>query len=197
MKAHEAAINIHPIEAIIGLREELKKAGGSPVLSAVWVQKRDAMWEGHVASDGQLLNRVDYPDAWAAISNGKVPVVADDVWLADPYKRGSFTAGNGTTTFRVPDYNGKYPGSIGALFQRGDGLNSAGTNGLLQGDAIRDIEGVIGGIGGGFNRAYDLGHTGGGVFANADSSGYDLGDIKGFKSQLRVKLLPLNSKHHT
>lgn len=131
------------IDDVVGLSEALVQAGGKPVLSADWVQLRSAMWNGFVAADGQTLNRADYPDAWAAIAAGKVPVVADADWLADPLKRGSFTTGNGTTTFRVPDYNGKSVGSLGALFMRGDGTNSAVTNGLLQGDAIRNITGHL------------------------------------------------------
>lgn len=138
------------ITDVTGLPDALVQAGGAPVLSTAWVQLRTAMWSGYTAGDGQLLKRADYPDAWAAIQAGKVPVVSDADWLADPLKRGSFTTGDGATTFRVPDYNGKCPGSIGALFQRGDGLNAATACGLLQGDVIRNITG-------GANAAYNWG----------------------------------------
>lgn len=115
-----------------------------PVLSAEWVQKRSAMWTGFGPADGQTLLRSLYPDALAAIQAGLVPVCSDSDWLADPTKRGCFTLGDGSTTFRVPDYNGMTVGSLGAIFQRGDGLNSTGTDGNIQNDAIRNITGAIG-----------------------------------------------------
>lgn len=127
---------------VVGLSDALAQAGGNPVLSTAWVQLRSAMWNGYVAADGQLLKRADYPDAWAAIEAGKVPVTVNDAdWLNNPNFRGCFSPGDGSTTFRVPDYNGKYLGSMGAVFLRGDGLNSAGVAGHVQGDAIRNIKG--------------------------------------------------------
>lgn len=99
------------------------------------------MWNGYVAADGQTLPRALYPDAFAAIQAGLVPVCSDVDWLADPAKRGCFTLGDGSTTFRVPDYNGKSVGSFGAIFQRGDGLNSAGVAGEIQRDAIQNVIG--------------------------------------------------------
>ncbi|MGL5012788.1 MAG: phage tail protein [Bacteroidales bacterium] len=114
---------------------------GTPVLSTAWVQLRRSMWLGYAPADGQLLNRELYPAAYEAIEAGLVPVCTDAEWLKNPAKRGCFTLGNGRTTFRVPDYNGFSEDSLGAMFQRGDGLNSAGTNGEVQGDAIRNIVG--------------------------------------------------------
>lgn len=105
---------------------------GEPVLDVRWVASRDLIGNGRAASDGQLLSRATYPDAWAAIAAGKVPVVSDAVWLADPTKRGCYSTGDGSTTFRLPDYNGKSAGSLGAVFQRGDGALSAGQAGLIQ-----------------------------------------------------------------
>ncbi|MCG9093995.1 hypothetical protein [Laribacter hongkongensis] len=58
-------------------------------------------------------------------------------WQTDPLKRGAWTYGNGGTTFRMPDWNGKSAGSKGAVFVRGDGALSTGTPGLIQGDAIK------------------------------------------------------------
>lgn len=138
--AHEQKQNAHPISGISGMAQFIDTIM-PPLGSIEWGQLRTSIRPGYVVSDGQLLSRNEYPDLWALIFAGKVPVVTDAQWLADPYKRASFTQGNGTTTFRIPDYNGKYAGSIGALFLRGDGLNSAGTNGIIQGDAIRNIKG--------------------------------------------------------
>lgn len=163
---------------VTGLDEALKNAGGAPVLSASWVQLRTSMWNGYGAADGQLLMRKDYPDAWKAIEAGKVPVVSDSDWNSFPHKRGCFTKGNGSTTFRVPDYNGRSTNSLGAMFQRGDGLNSAGVSGEIQGDAIRNIEGIIDSSGGGINRSYGIGfEVVTGAFKKINENGFDLGPI--------------------
>ncbi|MGL5525650.1 MAG: hypothetical protein ACRDCY_18035 [Aeromonas veronii] len=138
--AHEAKVGAHPVSGISGLAALIDTIS-PPLGVSEWDRLRTNVRAGHVPSDGQILKRTDYPDMWAAIAAGKVPVIPDADWLADPYKRASFTPGDGSTTFRVPDENGKYAGSLGALFQRGDGLNSAGTNGYIQGDAIRNIKG--------------------------------------------------------
>lgn len=143
---------------------------GTPVLSAHWVQRRDAMWAGFAPADGQLLKRADYPDAWAAIEAGKVPVTTDAIWLAAASNRGGFSTGDGSTTFRVPDYNGKSSGSLGAAFLRGDGLNSAGTGGVIQGDAIRNITGSFGGSNATPFHSVDARHTNG---AMKTVGGYD------------------------
>ena len=112
-------------------------AAGDHVLSVKWEASRDNIGDGYTAADGQLLSRETYPDVWAAISAGKVPVVTDAEWVSDPTKRGMFTSGDGSTTFRLPDYNGKFAGSLGAVFLRGDGALSAGTAGTIQRDAMQ------------------------------------------------------------
>lgn len=75
-----------------------------------------------VFSDGQLLNRADWPELWAYAQ--MLSPITDSNWLADPSKRGKYSLGNGTTTFRVPDRNGVQSGSIYGLFARGDGGQS-------------------------------------------------------------------------
>ncbi|MBE5527447.1 hypothetical protein A9J41_00760 [Laribacter hongkongensis] len=116
---------------------DLAKAGGDPLLWPRTSPSRTHIQAGYAPLDGQELSRALYPDAWAAIQAGAVPVVTEAEWQADPLKRGSYTYGNGTTTFRMPDWNGKSAGSKGAVFVRGDGALSAGTPGLIQGDAIK------------------------------------------------------------
>lgn len=151
-----------------------------PVLAVDWVQLRTAMWTGYVPADGQLLNRADYPDAWAAIVANKVPVTVSDAdWVNNTNFRGCFSPGDGSTTFRVPDYNGKTAGSIGAVFQRGDGLNSAGTGGHIQTDSIRAHSHGIPARWDAANAATDTNNlayassasTGGGTLQTATSSG--------------------------
>ncbi|MFQ6292191.1 phage tail protein, partial [Yersinia enterocolitica] len=119
---------------------DAKPAGGLPLLHSYQTDTRDHIEAGEAPQDGQLLSRALFPDAWAAIQ-AKRTVITDAAWLGDPLKRGQFSSGDGSTTFRVPDKNGKYSGSLGATVGRGDGVKSAGTVGLLQMDAARNITG--------------------------------------------------------
>lgn len=105
-----------------------------------------------VVADGQLLNRADWPELWAYAQ--MLSPIADADWLADPAKRGKYSLGNGTTTFRVPDRNGVQTGSIQALFGRGDGGNS-GDDGLIFAAAAPNIIGEIPSFYGFQGAAYD------------------------------------------
>ena len=89
-----------------------------------------------VTSDGQLLNRADYPDLWAYAQ--LLTPITDADWLADPLKRGKYSLGNGSTTFRVPDRNGVQSDSVRALFGRGDGGNSS-INGSIMNSFLPNI----------------------------------------------------------
>ncbi|MFV9297772.1 hypothetical protein [Citrobacter amalonaticus] len=81
-----------------------------------------------VLSDGQLLNRADWPELWV---HAQMHTPIDDAdWVSDPTMRGNYSNGDGSTTFRVPDMNGVQntgvngftgPRSIVGLFGRGDG----------------------------------------------------------------------------
>lgn len=70
-----------------------------------------------VTLDGQLLERAKYPELWVFAQ--MLTPIDDSDWLADPSQRGKYSLGNGTTTFRVPDWNGVQDGSIEGLFFRG------------------------------------------------------------------------------
>ncbi|WP_052181487.1 hypothetical protein [Plesiomonas sp. ZOR0011] len=134
----------------IGLKkilDDLAKKTDIPVLHRDWASCRAAIPVGQAPADGQLIEngRTLYPDAWAAIQAGLVPVCSEAEWLANPSKRGCYTDGNGSTNFRVPDYNGKYADSIAAVVFRGDGKNSAPV-GDIQADAARPIKAAIGAI---------------------------------------------------
>ncbi|RAS17637.1 hypothetical protein DFO50_103249 [Microvirgula sp. AG722] len=115
----------------------MSKNTGLPLLFPLWCPNRAAIPAGYAPADGQALSRSLYPDAWAGIAAGNVPVATDAAWLATPTERGKFTAGDGATTFRLPDYNGKSAGSLGAVFMRGDGALSAGADGVIQPDELR------------------------------------------------------------
>lgn len=96
---------------------------------------------GTVYGDGQISQRSLYPELVAELLAGHLPVVTDDVWLSTPSKRGCFSLGDGTTTFRFPDLNGVYAGSIKAPVFRGD---AGFTIGDVQASALPNITGSFG-----------------------------------------------------
>lgn len=96
-----------------------------------------------VVADGQLLNRADWPELWAYAQ--MLSPIADADWLADAQKRGKYSLGNGTTTFRVPDRNGVQTGSIKELFGRGDGGTSS-NDGTIYEAAAPNIVGSAAGV---------------------------------------------------
>lgn len=106
------------------------------LLTVKWVPSRDMVALGTVPLDGGTYSRTTYPDAWALIRDGKVPKTTEALWASDLTLRASFTEGDGSTTFRVPDYNGKSSASYQALFIRGDG-NVAAAAGVIQRDAFQ------------------------------------------------------------
>lgn len=111
-----------------------------PLTSVQWWALRAAIPAGWIPGDGQLVSRTTFPDLAQAVINGRVPVVPEAEWLADPLKRGAYTLGDGSTTIRVPDYNGQSSGSVGRVFLSGDGGNSAGAAGAVQRDAMQLIK---------------------------------------------------------
>ncbi|MNU74779.1 hypothetical protein D3C71_642890 [compost metagenome] len=108
-----------------------------PLAAVLWSPLRAAIAAGLLPGDGQTVSRTTFPDLAQAVIDGRVPVVSEADWLADPLKRAGYTLGDGSTTIRVPDYNGKSAGALGAVFLRGDGALSAETNGLIQRDALQ------------------------------------------------------------
>lgn len=111
---------------------------------------RAALPSGHLAADGQLLNRADYPDLWNAINSGVFLSNTDSAWQSTPTSRGMYSTGDGSTTFRMPDLNGVWVhptdstlNSIPALFLRGDGtVANTGTGaGVIRWNAAPNITG--------------------------------------------------------
>lgn len=164
-------------EAVVSVL--LTQAGASdasiPLFMPQWWPNRASIPAGYAPADGQLLSRATFPDAWAGIQAGNVPTVADGTWLSTPIERGKYTAGDGATSFRLPDYNGKSAGSIGAPFMRGDGVKSAGLAGAIQLDAMQghlhQYGGTVGivGSGGSAIHNYDAsknGHPTGGPISD-------------------------------
>ncbi|HHH0002890.1 TPA: prophage tail fiber N-terminal domain-containing protein, partial [Yersinia enterocolitica] len=125
-----------PKGAVTKQQLDAKPAGGLPLLFSWWEENRTHIPDGSAPRDGQELNRALFPDAWAA-AQAKGFVITEAEWQADPLKRMKWSSGNGTTTFRLPDENGKSPGSVGAPVRRGDGAKSNGVTGTIQMDAFQ------------------------------------------------------------
>lgn len=150
------------------------EAGGTGMsvgMTYAWTVSRATIPAGSLPKDGQLVDRATWPDLWALYST---VAVDDSVWLAAPYtSRGLPSKGNGTTTFRMPDTNGKHAdgNTIAAMVLRGDGKNSAGTPGLHQADQLQNITGTFSGSTNAtrFNPAAFAGAFQGTGLANADS----------------------------
>lgn len=125
-------------------------AGQLPVIDSIplgfvsWWPSRAAIPAGWAPLDGQTISRATFPDMWASVQAGKLPLVSEASWQSDPTSRASYTTGDGSTTLRLPDLNGKSSGSLGAVLLRGDGALSAGTDGVIQRDATQRIAGAVG-----------------------------------------------------
>ncbi|MFD1259795.1 hypothetical protein [Entomomonas asaccharolytica] len=148
------------------------EGNGVPLFSVFWWPSRANIPAGYVVADGQELSQAVFPDAAAAIQQAKVPTVQELEWQMDPLKRGSYVANSSQGKFRVPDYNGKYADSLGALFLRGD--NGVVGNGMIQQDALQNITGSLSSIL--FRKDYEKdaegalyfeASTNGGISANA------------------------------
>lgn len=112
---------------------------GPAVGTPNWWPLRASIPAGQIPQDGQTVSRAAYPDLTAMVLAGTLPVIAEATWQSDPTQRGKYTLGDGSTTIRLPDLNGKSSGSLGAVVRRGDGALSAGTGGLIQRDALQNI----------------------------------------------------------
>ncbi|WP_236207879.1 phage tail protein [Pseudomonas tohonis] len=154
----------------------LTQAGASdaavPLFAVQWWPSRASIPAGYAPADGQALSRATFPDAWAGIQAGNVPTVAEATWQATPAERGKYTSGDGASTFRLPDYNGKAAGSLGAVFLRGDGALSAAVSGAIQRDALQDFTGAVANVG----AAYTVGPSGAGI---AEIKNYTTGGFAG------------------
>lgn len=105
---------------------------GLPLASVMWWGGARASIQSRFAPmDGQFLSRATYPALWAMVSSGGYPLVTDASWISDPGARASFSVGDGATTFRMPDLNGKQ-GGLGAVTARGDGSFTDGAPGRMQ-----------------------------------------------------------------
>lgn len=124
-------------------------AGQLPVMDSIplgfvsWWPSRAAIPAGWAPLDGQTLSRAAFPDMGARVLAGDFPLVSEATWQSEVTARASYTDGDGLTTFRVPDLNGKSSGALGAVMLRGDGARSTGSDGVIQQDAQQNITGII------------------------------------------------------
>ncbi|HBU6575452.1 TPA: tail fiber domain-containing protein [Citrobacter amalonaticus] len=157
--------------------ENLVAAGGvGPTLNGVQnfgVGER-TLWDSRafippwaLPQDGQLVNREDWPELWVHAQMHSL--IDDAVWLADKTKRGSYSNGNGTTTFRLPDTNGVQDGSIRGLYGRGDG-GGFYVPGTVFENGAPDITGYSSSLWGGQNPN-STGVFGGTTFTNFPNEG--------------------------
>lgn len=108
---------------------------------AYWKLNRLALTTSELPLDGQVLNRADYPDLWA-FAQILMPI-QDAAWLADKTRRGRFSLGDESTTFRLPDLNGVQAGSVPAPIPRGDSGITANDGNTVEG-ALPNIDGYFG-----------------------------------------------------
>ncbi|GAB1836974.1 phage tail protein [Achromobacter xylosoxidans] len=108
-----------------------------PVGAVAWWPLRSSMPAGRIPADGQTISRATFPDLAAMVLAGTVPLATEADWLADPRNRGCYTAGDGSTTIRVPDLNGRSSGSLGRVFLSGDGMDAAPV-GVIQPDQFQN-----------------------------------------------------------
>ena len=120
-------------------KSEVASRVGLPIGNIRWFNgSRSQIEDGEIALDGTtVLKRADYPELWAYIQAYQ-HVITDAEWVATPLKRSAFSSGDGSTTFRLADMNGKYTNSLRSPVLRGDGYYPSG---IALGDAVREIEG--------------------------------------------------------
>lgn len=111
-----------------------------PLFMVAWCHNRDAIWPGAFAYDGQEISATLVPQAAEGVNRSVpvVPVCTESMWQNDPTYRGCFTKGSTAGMIRLPDFNGKSAGSIGAVTLRGDGHLSTQFDGRIQKSAMMD-----------------------------------------------------------
>lgn len=123
--------------AFIAQVRDLIAAGGTPLGSVSWWGgNRTSINSYYLPLDGQVITRSAYPTLWTLVNTGGYPSVSESAWQSSQNTRACFSLGDGTTTFRMPDLNGKQAGSIGSMFLRGDGAGSAESSGFMQDSQI-------------------------------------------------------------
>jgi len=80
---------------------------------------------GYLIAEGQLVSRTTYAALWTfAQSSGNI--ISDSAWQAGQY--GSFSTGDGSTNFRIPQYGGYFLRSL----DNGNGIDPSRAIGTVQ-----------------------------------------------------------------
>jgi len=117
--------------------------------------------------NGALKSRTTYADLWAKIQSFTTPI-ADAAWLAGDV--GKFSEGDGSTTFRLPDFSGlhlRFVGDNSVMKMANNAAFSGGAVCSVANDIVQNITGVLSQQG---NRAGM--NSCSGVFTGAGSTSY-------------------------
>lgn len=63
---------------------------------------------GWINMDGSILDRKVYVSLWNFVNDQSL-VISESEWNTNPLKKGYYSAGDGSTTFRLPDLRGYFP----------------------------------------------------------------------------------------
>lgn len=110
-----------------------------------------------IVANGALLSRIDYPLLWSVVS--QLGTVSEAEWQNGNW--GAYSAGDGSTTFRIPNLSGEFPRFLDTI----GNVDKARKAGSPQGDAIRNIKGDVSNNGWGFVG------SGTGAISTANKSG--------------------------
>jgi phage-related tail fiber protein len=100
-------------------------------VGSVMVFPSTAPPDGYAVLAGSLLSRTTYPALWA-YANASGNIVSEASWAAS--NNGAFSAGDLSTTFRIPDLRGEFIRG----FDGGRGADTGRTIGTQQADSLKD-----------------------------------------------------------
>jgi microcystin-dependent protein len=113
--------------------ESYTPASGLSMVGQIAFFPANAAPGGWLKCSGALVSRATYPALWA-FANASGNIVSDAAWSSAPFPSGSFSTGDGSTTFRIPDLRGEFVRG----WDDGRGADSGRTIGSYQADALQN-----------------------------------------------------------